>query len=64
MHMYDSLDSVQNSVFVYLQKANTHLMGGITCSIHWVNYKFWFGHASMISMHVTDNLLLHEVNLI
>jgi hypothetical protein len=61
--MYDSLDSVQDAVFVYLQKSKKPVVVGIICSIHWVNYNFWFGHAGMISVHVTDNALLHEVNL-
>jgi hypothetical protein len=64
MHTYDSLDLLQDAGFVYLQKSKKSVVVGIICSIHWVNYNVWFGHASMISMCVTDNVQLHKVNLI
>jgi len=38
--MYDSLVSMQESVFVYLQKSKKPMVVGIISSIHWVNYKF------------------------
>jgi len=40
--MYDSLVSVQESVFVYLQKSKKPVVVGIICSIHGVNCKFQF----------------------
>jgi len=40
MHLYDSLVSMQESIFVYLQKSKKAMVVGIISSIHWVNYKF------------------------
>jgi len=40
--MYYSLVSVQESVFVYMQKSKKSMVVGIICSIHGLSYKFQF----------------------